>query len=372
MEFNLKIAFDHQIFSWQRYGGISRYYKNLVEGLKSLDQNPHIFAGYYQNNYISKLSANLVSGKRVNKFLPKTTHLINPFNHYLMEQKINTWKPDIIHETYYSNFFSNLKNFIRVTTVYDMIHELFPDSFSKLDRSSYWKKKTLNRVDHIICISHNTKKDLVDIMNINERKISVVHLGIDKQFFSDEIHDFNFLFDKPYFLFVGKRSKYKNFDGLLRAFAASSRLKSDFNIVTFGGENFSKSEREFTKSLGLNDDHIKHFNGDDRILAYLYKNAKALIYPSFYEGFGIPPLEAMASNCLVISSDRSSMPEIIGDAGVYFNPDSIEDMRNVIENISYSDTKINQKKLLGTERLKFFSESKLARETLDVYRALSK
>jgi glycosyltransferase involved in cell wall biosynthesis len=366
----LKIAFDHQIFTWQRYGGISRYYKSLVNNLKKLDQNPHIFSGIYQNNFLSKLPEDLVSGIKVDRFLLKTANIINPLNHYWASHQINKWHPDIIHETYYSNYFYNLKNTARITTVYDMIHELFPHSFSKMDRSALWKKKTLNRVDHIICISHKTKKDLVEILNINKEKISVVHLGIDSDFFSNDDFNFDILFNKPYLLYVGHRSDYKNFSGLVKAFSSSLRLKFDFDIIAFGGGNFSKSEKTLIKSLGFDDSQIKHFDGDDNLLAFLYKNAKAFIYPSLYEGFGIPPLEAMASNCPVIVSDRSSIPEVVGNAGVYFNPDCIDDMTEAIEGLVYSEGKINQLKLLGKKRLEFFSELKTAQATLDVYKGL--
>ena len=366
----MKIAFDHQIFTWQRYGGISRYYNSLAQELKNLNQNPHIFAGIYQNNFLSKLPEDLVSGVKMESFLPKMANIINPLNHYWMDRQIHKWHPDVIHETFYSNYFNNLKNTARITTVYDMIHELFPHSFSKIDRSALWKKKTLNRVDHIICISQNTKKDLVEILNIDEEKISVVHLGIDIDFFSNEDFNFDILFNKPYLLYVGHRSKYKNFDGLIRAFSSSSRLKSDFDIIAFGGGIFSKSEKTLIKSLGLNDSQIKQFDGDDHLLAFLYKNARDFIYPSLYEGFGIPPLEAMASNCPAIVSDRSSIPEIVGNAGVYFNPDYIDDMIGTIEDLVYSEAKIDQLKLLGKELLKFFSELKTAQATLEVYKGL--
>jgi glycosyltransferase involved in cell wall biosynthesis len=182
-----------------------------------------------------------------------TAHIINPLNHYLMDRQIHKWHPDVIHETYYSNFFYNLKNTARITTVYDMIHELFPHSFSKIDRSALCKKKTLDRVDHIICISQNTKKDLIEILNIVEEKISVVHLGIDIDFFSNEGLNFDILFNKPYLLYVGHRSKYKNFDGLIKAFSSSSRLKSDFDIITFGGGFFILPLIDLVMILSTND-----------------------------------------------------------------------------------------------------------------------
>ena len=123
-------------------------------------------------------------------------------------------------------------------------------------------------------------------------------------------------------------------------------------------------------ALGFSDGQVIHKSGNDDLLGSLYGSAKAFIYPSFYEGFGIPPLEAMAHRCPVISSKTSSMPEVIGIAGEYFNPAEPDDLRRAIEDVVYSDTRIKLLRQFGTERLAFFSWTKCSRETLDIYKKL--
>ncbi len=201
-----------------------------------------------------------------------------------------------------------------------MIHELFPNEFSVTDNTAATKRIAIARADHVICISENTKLDLMRLHGTPASKISVVYLGFD-QFVTDEDKLPPAVFaGKPFLLYVGQRGGYKNFTGLLKAVASSDRLLSDFDIIAFGGPKFSDSERNLVSSVGFAENQVRQISGDDDLLGGFYGSAKAFIYPSLYEGFGIPPLEAMAHQCPVISSNTSSMPEVIGSAGEYFDP----------------------------------------------------
>ena len=144
----------------------------------------------------------------------------------------------------------------------------------------------------------------------------------------------------------------------------------DFIIVAFGGGSFSSSEIQLLKTLGIQEGHIIHVSGDDAKLANYYYNATAFVFPSLYEGFGLPPLEAMAHDCPVISSNTSSMPEIIGDAAEYFDPKSEEQTVHAIENVVYSDTRKQYLIMKGRKRHKRFSLKKCADETFEVYKQL--
>ena len=176
----MKIALDNQIFNYQSYGGISRYYSLLAKELLLLNQDLDIFAGIHQNIYLSDLPENIIWGIKLKQYLPKSRRFFQFLNHHLANTKIRKWKPDIIHETYYSSMpFSNYSNIPRVTTVYDMIHELFSEKFSARDKTSDKKRETVNRVNHIISISNSTKKDLIELFGVEEKKISVIHLGVD-------------------------------------------------------------------------------------------------------------------------------------------------------------------------------------------------
>lgn len=363
----MKIAFDYQIFFLQNYGGISRYFKLLAEELSLLEQDVKIFSGMNCNNYLPGLDKSLISGRKLSHYPKRTGRIIREINHFTQALKMSHWKPDIVHETYYSKRCTSTFGAVKVTTVYDMIHELFPMMFSVDDRTSEAKKVVFNRVDHIISISHSTKADLIRLFGIDEQKISVVHLGVDEAFARQPVIDMEFG-KRPYLLYVGARQGYKNFEAMLQAICQDENLKADFDIVAFGGGVFSEVELGLITDLGFKPDQVKQISGDDCVLANLYKNAHAFIYPSLYEGFGLPPLEAMVCNCPVISSNTSSMPEVIGDAGEFFDPTNISSIRQAISNVVYSSLKRQQLIELGNERVKYFTWAKCAQETLAVYK----
>jgi len=365
----MKIAFDHQIFTYQSYGGISRYYASLADELYKFNQSVKIFAGLYQNNYLEYLPSEIVKGIKVKNYPKKSSGFFNLLNYGHCKIQLGLSNHDILHETYYSNLPSFKFRGCRVTTVYDMIHEIFRSSFSDSENITRLKKATFSRVDHIISISQSTKNDLITMFEIPENKISVVHLGVDLSSFQSKKSKIN-VTRKPYLLFVGSRSGYKNFERLIRAYSSSDRLIADFDLIAFGSNSFNLDENELLKRLGLSNGKVIHVTGNDQILAELYSSASAFIYPSLYEGFGLPPLEAMASGCPVISSSTSSMPEVIREAGEFFNPMNIENIREAIENVVYSSSRTNELIKLGYQNIKDFSWHKCAAESLNIYRNL--
>jgi glycosyltransferase involved in cell wall biosynthesis len=195
--------------------------------------------------------------------------------------------------------------------------------------------------------------------------VSVIHLGF-------ELHKLDcnqyIITDKPYLLYIGWREWYKNFGSFLKCYSTSKRLMKDFNIVAFGGGNFSNIEKQLFKSLGIQEGQVIQVSGDDDKLANYYCNATAFVFPSLYEGFGLPPLEAMAHDCPVISSNTSSMPEVIGDAAEYFDPKSEEQTVHAIENVVYSETRKKELIMKGRKRHKRFSWAKCSNETHEIYK----
>jgi glycosyltransferase involved in cell wall biosynthesis len=367
----MRIAFDYQAFVWQTYGGISRYFTRLAQGLLDLEQQVEIFAPLHRNSYLSSLPSGIVNGRYINQYPPKTARLFFAYNNLGSRYKIACWKPDVVHETYYSRVGTAPRHCQAVITVYDMIHELFPNEFSRRDNTTEVKRRAIERADHVICISENTKQDLMRLHGTVESKISVVHLGFDQFIEQENSLMFDFQGEKPFLLYVGQRSGYKNFSGLLQAVALSKRLRFDFDIVAFGGGIFSSSENSLISSLGFAENQVRQVGGDDALLANYYKSAMAFVYPSLYEGFGIPPLEAMAHQCPVISSNTSSMPEVIGMAAEFFIPSEFDDMRYAIENVVYNDDRIKDLRKAGVDRLARFSWNQCAKDTLNVYRKLT-
>jgi glycosyltransferase involved in cell wall biosynthesis len=363
----MRVAFDYQIFAGQTYGGISRYFAQLALGLAHQEQQVGVFSPLYRNVYLSELPGEMVHGRYFSRYPPKTASLILAYNRFRSKRIMAKWRPDLVHETYYSMTGSAPPSCPVVITVHDMIHDLFPDNSAANDKTIAAKRNAVERADHVICISHNTKLDLMRLYNTPDSKISVVHLGFDRFTNSPDLHRYATPTGKPYILYVGGRAGYKNFSGLLKAVSSSDKLLADFDIVAFGGGEFSASELAEISSLGFSDTQVRYQGGGDELLGALYSSARAFVYPSLYEGFGIPPLEAMAHRCPVICSNAGPLPEVVGDAVEFFDPEDVESMRNAIGYVVFSPERSDQLISSGLERLKQFSWEKCSEETLDVY-----
>ena len=367
----MRLAFDYQTFTQQTYGGISRYFSRLIEGLHGLGDQVKVFAPLHINSYIEYLPPQLVCGHRINQYPFRTTRLFNAYNHLVCSHQMKYWQPQIVHETYYAKSRSAAVKCPVVITVYDMIHELFQNEFSKRVDTIGAKRISILRADHVICISENTKNDLMALHGTPENKITVIHLGCDIPTKTDlqaiaHIKKEN----KPYLLYVGVRGGYKNFGQFIQAVATSSRLFSDFRVIAFGGGAFTPEEDTMINSFGFPEGQVEQIGGNDDVLNAYYAAAAAFIYPSRYEGFGIPPLEAMAQNCPVICSDSSSIPEIVGNAAEYFSPLHVDSIRSAIEKVVYSNCRSDELKVSGAARIKDFTWEKCIQKTQSVYQSL--
>jgi len=354
----MKIVYDNQIFYNQIFGGPSRYFAELIKELIKINCQTKIISPFHQNIYLKELSPNLkiefTTKLRKNFFTNKLNFLTSNF----FFKKFNY---DIYHLTYFDkNYFSTKP---KVITVYDLIHEKFSNEFSL---KKFPKKNIINNVDHFLCISENTKKDLIEYYNVDEKKITVTHLAS----FIDNNQTIVNKITYPFFLFVGSRKRYKNFRLLLQAFSKLKDIKDNFEIICFGGGKFLKEEIDYMKELSLNPAKIKNIQGSDSILVSLYKQAVALIYPSKYEGFGLPIIEAMSCGCPVISSNSSSLPEVYGTAALSFENNSVENLTHCINKISTDKTLRDLLIDKGFQRSKEFSWKKCAKETAFVYKTL--
>lgn len=367
----MRIAFDSQIFAMQKHGGISRYICNLAQGL-SLDSavNVKVVAPLHINAYLSDLPSKLVYGKKV-PVIRGATKLLYAANLALSWRPTTRFRPSVVHQTYYLPITYAPKGARRVVTVYDMIHERFADVFSMNRSHTALKRKAVFKADHVICISECTRRDLLEIFNISADKVSVAHLGFDR--LTESMHPMERTPDigeRPYILYVGQRSGYKNFSGFLRAFASSEWLRRNFGIICFGGGSLQADERRLISELGIPQYQVSQTGGSDGKLAMCYRSAAALIYPSLYEGFGIPPLEAMSLDCPVICSDTSSLPEVVGAAAEYFNPYDTDSMRSALECTLGSSERCRELVKLGRERFVQFTWDRCTGLTLEKYRSL--
>jgi len=365
----MRIVYDHQIFYQQSYGGISRYFSKLISEMNELQCEVKLFAPAHNNEYLADLPDGILSGHRLKSYPSRARILVKYYNETIAKGSMIRWKPDVLHETYYSKKSIAPKECRNVITVYDMIHEKFRDQYAGNDELLDVKKESVMRADHVICISENTQRDLIDLYGIDEAKTSVVYLGMDpKLIMTDGVKESGSIhLTRPYLLYVGARNSYKNFAAFVHAVSECERLKGDFDIVFFGGGPPSDSEVKMIAGFGFNANQVRYMSGSDDVLSTLYYRASAFVYPSLYEGFGLPPLEAMANNCPVVSSNVSSMPEIIGDAAEYFEPSSRDSICEAIRRVVYSDTRAFELKRLGKLRLNQYSWAKCARETHEIY-----
>jgi glycosyltransferase involved in cell wall biosynthesis len=246
-----------------------------------------------------------------------------------------------------------------------MIHELYPEFFHAWDRTRDEKRAAVARADHIVCISEHTRQDLIRLLDVPAEKTTVVHLGFALT--HSKIADLAKP-HRPFILFVGARGGYKNFDRLLKAYAERPILHDSYDLVAFGGGSFSAREQELIRTLGLTERQVRQLGGDDAVLSALYQQASLFVYPSLYEGFGIPPLEAMSLDCPVICSNTSSMPEVVGNAAVQFDPHDVDSIANALEAVITNPTLQADLRRRGRERLHAFSWHRCALETLKVYR----
>ena len=367
----VKIAFDHQVFVLQQYGGISRYICNLAEQLSALPEtNTRIFAPLHFNQHLNAAKNLNSRGKVLPQLPPKLTRGAMETSKFLSRRAIKKFSPDIIHETYFTTQDFKTPGAKRILTVYDMIHERYADMFDQAHETSAPKKAASLRADHVICISESTRKDLIEFCGVPEERTSVVYLSADKVFsqVQDEKGENK---NKPYILYVGSRAGYKNFETFAKAFGSSNQLKQHFDIRCFGGGAFTKTEMEMMKNAGIGETQIHYHGGADKDLVTLYKQAEAFIYPSLYEGFGIPPLEAMAAGCPVLASNTSSLPEVVGKAGEYFDPTEQDDMKSALEKVIGAETYKRDLVQKGHEQHKKFSWEKCARETMIIYKGIS-
>ena len=364
----MKIYYTHDIFSSQPHGGISRYFSEMIPHLPRDKAAIEIMAGLHINEYLSgrSLGAVPVRGLRVPP-LGHTRFLRHALNRRFQRLTMDLKPSTIVHETYPFHI-ENWTPAKRVVTVHDMVHELFPADFAPGDSTSSIKRSQCEQADQIIAVSESTKQDLIRIFGIDSGKITVIGHGVPSfcAFASQTTQSPPRL--KPYLLYVGARHGYKNFSALLSAYASSEKIYREFDLVCFGGGEFSSSEKDAisrTEASG----HIHHVQGGDGDLLLLYRDARALVYPSKYEGFGIPPLEAMKLGCPVFCQRTSSLPEVVGDAAIFFKDSSEDAIRSAFEQFLFDDASLRKVSELGRTRSLQFSWQEAACRTFSVYEA---
>ncbi len=249
-----------------------------------------------------------------------------------------------------------------------MIHEIFQEYFSISDPTSRNKRLLCENAAAIIAISENTKKDLVEIFNIPESKVHATQLASDfnKVLPSTPLNGEGL---QNFILFTGTRWGYKNFYFCVTAL--SEILKKDPALkLLCTGHPFDIHEQEFFRDLGIQNQVVHIYLKDDRELAWAYQRASLFVFPSLYEGFGFPVLEAYASGCPVISSGAGSLKEVGGDGSLYFNPKNLLEIRTAAQQALYNKEVREKMIQKGKTIFEKFSWEKCRKETMEVYKSV--
>lgn len=372
----MKILYDHQAFAFQKYGGITRYFAELIAGTRRHGHQSYWPDGMYAENQHLTESAGFTAHPLFEADFPGKKLL----QYYLGRQKsAKAWSnepPDIFHPTYFDPYF--LKEIKHrkipfVVTVHDMIHEIlgYGSSFLSIDAGVVAGKKLLcEQADAIVCVSENTKTDLLRIYpHLQDKNIRVIWHGNSLQPSPRNI-DSGPLSPDSYILFTGNRKGYKNFDFFVKALAPLLAENPDLHIVSAGSGPFSADEMQLFNELKIASQVIHQPVSDNNDLDAAYQNALCFVFPSSYEGFGIPILEAFACGTPVVLNNNSSLAEIGGDAALYFNDGDAEGLRNAVFRLFKMQTLHTDFLHKGRERLKLFSWENSVRAHIDLYESL--
>ena len=260
-----------------------------------------------------------------------------------------------------------------VTTIHDLSVFLYPHWHPK-ERVIFFNenKKNINKSDLIITVSNYIKNEIMEYFKIKEERIKVIYLGYYKSFRAIEKEKLSSLFNKynvnfKFILFVGSVEPRKNLKNVILAYSnLPEKYKREYKLLIVGFKGWENSQ---VMELINKDKNIKYLGYvDDETLAYLYDKASIFLYPSLYEGFGLPPIEAMACGCPVIVSNVASLPEVCGDAALYVSPDDIDNINHAIQ-LLLDDSNLREELVKkGVKRTKRFSWDKCAQEHIRAFK----
>lgn len=360
----VRAAFDDQVFVLQRHGGISRYYTEL---LREFEQDPGLGVRastpfrYVVTQHLLDHDPRRFAHPQLPPRLDRAAvlHALNTAR-FARAQLLTR---QLVHHTYYLPIGLRTPAAGRVCTVYDMIPEHFPELHPH-GNPHRAKDAYVAACDAVLCISQSTKDDVLRHYGELDKPVVVTPLGVAPRYFDARAAEP----DRPYVLFVGQRSGYKNFDVLLRALAS---LRRDVRLLCVGGPPFSDDETARIAELGL-DGSVERREVGDAELPDVYASAVALVFPSRYEGFGLPTVEAFAAGCPVVLAEMPCSVEVGGDAAQFFAPDADDELAAILAELIADPGACDKWRDAGRRRARDFTWRRTAELTADVYREVER
>ena len=384
----MRVVFDYQAFALQTMGGVTRSMLELINGLNKCGAECQLAIKESNNIYLqnSPIATGLQPlGSRWMKWYGDGQHFRGEFRiketifnaiGYSMDANkecsiklLKNQSFDVFHPTYFDSYFLDyLKKKPFVLTVHDMMPELFPEYFKRDDFQIVQKQLLCPLAAKIHVPSNKTKEDLISILGIDPEKVVVIHHGYSVP--EDEQEAIYPQMNNPYILYVGNRKEYKNFIPFVLEL---SKVMKDFPEIRLvcAGREFDEDENRKLYDAGIYEKTIQ-ISVSDAELHGLYRNAVAFVYPSLYEGFGLPILEAYANGCPVMLNNTSCFPEIAGDAAVYFelneHGSDFYDKFVFLYRMSESDRSFLLEK--QKSRLSLFSWKKASKSLFELYSSI--
>lgn len=360
----MRVAVDEQIFAVQPYGGISRLFYEMASAFvrePSLGVELERLDAPVVNEYLLG-DAELAS-------LLGTRRASGPYRalaHFLTRRR-RRGQVDVVHNTFYMpRGLGDHPDSRRVVTVYDMIPELLPKTRRRLDFLTE-KHRYVREADHIICISESTRRDLFRLYPEIHAPVTIAYPGVGPSFRPDAASSRTL--PEPYLLHVGNRSSYKDGATLLRAFSRIAAEFPEYTLYLVGGGPLNRAERAMVSSAGLSGRVRQESLTDDDVPA-AYAHAVVTVFPSRYEGFGLPGVEAMACGSPLVMADTSSLPEVGGTAARYFPPGDDLSLAELLRSILGDATMRAQMRAEGFDQARKFTWSGYAHANIDAYRAV--
>lgn len=362
----LDVLFDHHAVTTQRHGGVSRYVVELVRAMQGMaGLRARLLAPAHLNEHIRPgdplhpMSFGMAWPGRGIRYRPSALMPV-------LKLALRAGKPHVLHETAHDSTSVPLpRGARRVTTVHDMTVERFAHLFDAPQRRMADKLTALRRADAIICISEHTRRDLLEIHPEFADRCAVVHHGVNHVAASGPRPN---VLPVSYLLYVGTRRTYKNFDHLIRALGASTRLPRILKLLCFGGGPLTEEELRLCDHAGWSRQRIVQVDGDDSLLAQAYRHAELFVFPSLYEGFGMPLTEAMVQGCPIACSRTAVFTEVCAESAAYFDAADPADLAACVESVVLDPVRRDSLAQASLAHAQRYSWDRCAAETAEVYR----